>query len=194
MEYITLEEFKNFYWINSNDKDDLITQLIKDAWAFFDLWTNLLERNETWKQRMYWKNIVTLINPVKNIISARLLYKDWWLCRNLLSNQYFLSWNRLDVSETAHFIEITATIWYFDLSNIPEEIKSLNRSITKFMYDEYYKNTWWAEIRQKTIWRFTLWYFEKKIEKTWLLSILANVRARYWIEVNNWQWVNFYFI
>lgn len=194
MEYITLEEFKNFYWINSDDKDDLITQLIKDAWAFFDLWTNLLERNETWKQRMYWKNIVTLINPVKNIISARLLYKDWWLCRNLLSNQYFLSWNRLDVSETAHFIEITATIWYFDLSNIPEEIKSLNRSITKVFYDEYFKNDWKAEIRQKTIWRFTLWYFEKKIEKTWLLSILANIRARYWIEVNNWQWVNFYFI
>lgn len=195
MDYITKEDFKNFYWIEWTDQDELITQLIKDSWFYFDLWNDLSIQTKTWRQRMYKKNLVTFKYHVDELTSARLYARDWTLIANLTEEEdYFIDEQIIDVYQISHFIEFTANIWYFTNVTIPDEVKSLIRSITKNMYDEYTKNISSAEVRQKTIWRFTLWYFEKKIEKTWLFSIIETIRSKYWIIKTNWSEIQFYMI
>lgn len=195
MNYITKEEFKKFFAITTTDDDILIEQLIKDAWFYFDLGNDLTIRDTTWRQRSYNRELVNLKNyPINTVTSIKVVSREWSEIANLTSTDYYIDWKTINVYIKGHFLDFSANIWYFPISTIPEWIKSLIRSITKVFYDEYKTNTSSSEIREKTIWRFKLSYFKKKVEKTWLYDIIETVRTKYWIVKTTWEEVQFYMV
>jgi len=143
---------------------------------------------------MYNKNVVTLKNNVSYLQSVKILWQDLSILSELTESQYFLEWNVMTTSIKSYYIEITADIWYFTLLTIPAEIKSLIMWITRVFYEEYKKTVWTAQVSQKTIWRFSLSFFEKKIEKTWLVSIIDNIRSKYWIQKESTNDIKFFIL